>query len=64
MSHEIRTPLNAIVGFSDMLIDSEEHEERKQFGDIINTNNNLLLNLINDLLDLSKIEAGSLVFHM
>lgn len=64
MSHEIRTPLNAIVGFSDMLIDSEEHEERKQFGDIINTNNNLLLNIINDLLDLSKIEAGSLDFHM
>ena len=59
MSHEIRTPLNAIVGFSDLLMTSEEEEEKKEYMQIINTNNELLLKLINDILDLSKLEAGS-----
>lgn len=59
MSHEIRTPLNAIVGFSDLLMTSEDKEEKAEYMQIINTNNELLLKLINDILDLSKLEAGS-----
>lgn len=59
MSHEIRTPLNAIVGFSDLLMVTEDQEEKEEFIQIINANNKLLLKLINDILDLSKIEAGS-----
>lgn len=59
MSHEIRTPLNAIIGFSNLLQYSESPEERELFINIINTNNNLLLQLIDDILDLSKIEAGT-----
>lgn len=62
MSHEIRTPLNAIVGFSELLIHSDNQEEKDQFGHLIKHNNDLLLNLINDLLDLSKIEAGYIEF--
>lgn len=62
MSHEIRTPLNAIVGFSELLIQSEDQEDKHQFGHLIKHNNDLLLNLINDLLDLSKIEAGYIEF--
>ncbi len=58
MSHEIRTPLNAIVGFSELLQTSDDPQEKEIFMQIINTNNNLLLRLINDILDLSKIESG------
>lgn len=58
MSHEIRTPLNAIVGFSDLLMNSEERADREEYMQIINTNNELLLKLINDILDLSKFESG------
>ena len=57
MSHEIRTPLNAIVGFSSMLEEAEEQEEKHQYITIIEDNNKLLLQLISDILDLSKIEA-------
>ncbi|MGL4851828.1 MAG: ATP-binding protein [Phocaeicola sp.] len=60
ISHEIRTPLNAIVGFSDLLQTTEDLEERAQFMEIINTNNTLLLRLISDILDLSKLESGTL----
>jgi len=58
MSHEIRTPLNAIVGFSSLMVDTEDMEERRQYMDIVEENNDLLLQLISDILDLSKIEAG------
>lgn len=64
MSHEIRTPLNAIVGFSDMLANEPEFsdEERQEFVDIINTNTKLLLKLVGDVLELSRIESGNLSF--
>ena len=58
MSHEIRTPLNAIVGFSAVMSDIDNREERKKFQDIIESNNKRLLTLINEVLDLSKIESG------
>lgn len=63
MSHEIRTPLNAIVGFSQLLIQEESKEEREEFVRIIESNTNLLLQIINDILDLSKIEAGKMKFE-
>lgn len=59
MSHEIRTPLNAIVGFSGILASTEEEEEKKEYVNIIENNNALLLQLIGDILDLSKIESGT-----
>lgn len=62
MSHEIRTPLNAIVGFSELLSQVEEKEEKEEYLDIIRNSNALLLQLIGDILDLSKIEAGTLEF--
>lgn len=62
MSHEIRTPLNAIVGFSNLLTIAESEEERDEYINIISSNNELLLQLINDILDVAKIEAGTLEF--
>lgn len=62
MSHEIRTPLNAIVGFSNLLAYALEEQERTQYIDIVKENNELLLQLISDILDLSKIEAGTFEF--
>lgn len=58
MSHEIRTPLNAIIGFSQLLLVTEDPAEREQYAQIINVNNDLLLRLVSDILDLSKIESG------
>ena len=63
-SHEIRTPLNAIVGFSDLVAETDDPEERQTYLDIIHTNNDLLLNLIGDILDFSKIEAGMLKYNI
>ncbi|MGL5683188.1 MAG: response regulator, partial [Marinifilaceae bacterium] len=60
MSHEIRTPLNAIVGFSELLQETVDENEKKEFINIINYNNDLLLRLIGDILDLSKIESGTI----
>ena len=62
MSHEIRTPLNAIVGFSGILASAEEGQEKQEYVSIIENNNALLLQLISDILDLSKIEAGTMEF--
>ena len=64
MSHEIRTPLNAIVGFASLLIESDDKKERQDYVDIMQENTELLLQLISDILDLSKIEAGTLYFTM
>ena len=58
MSHEIRTPLNAIVGFSRLLTTEEDPEVRKEYNDIVSLNNGLLLQIISDVLDLSRIESG------
>ena len=62
MSHEIRTPFNAIVGFSSLLVQEENPEEREQYMAIVEENNELLLQLISDILDLSKMEAGTFDF--
>lgn len=60
MSHEIRTPLNAIVGFSGVIVEIDSKEERAEYAVLIQRNSDLLLQLISDILDLSKIEAGAL----
>ncbi|WP_455671646.1 ABC transporter substrate binding protein [Phocaeicola sp.] len=62
MSHEIRTPLNSIVGFSSLLAETEDPSEQTEYSKIIQNNTDLLLQLINDILDLSKIEAGTMEF--
>lgn len=64
MSHEIRTPLNAIIGFSDMICQIDDLEEKQEYMKIISSNNELLLQLIDDILDLSKIEAGMMDFSL
>ena len=63
MSHEIRTPLNAIVGFSSLLAVTDDPKDKEEFNNIITTNNDLLLRLINDILDLSKIDAGAIELY-
>ena len=62
MSHEILTPLNAIVGFSQLLAETDDPEERHEFVEIIDSNNRMLLQLISDILDLAKIESGTMDF--
>lgn len=62
MSHEIRMPLNAIVGFSQLLAETDDPEERHEFVEIIDSNNRMLLQLISDILDLAKIESGTMDF--
>ncbi|MGG6545885.1 UNVERIFIED_CONTAM: histidine kinase, partial [Prevotella sp. 15_C9] len=62
MSHEIRTPLNSIVGFSSLLAETDDSEERQEYIKIVETNNELLLQLVSDILDLSKIESGTFDF--
>lgn len=62
MSHEIRTPLNAILGFSELLCQTDDFSEKETYMEIIQSNNDLLLQLVNDILDLSKIEANTLEF--
>jgi two-component system sensor histidine kinase len=62
MSHEIRTPLNAIVGFSTLLAESDDEEEKKEYLRIIESSNEFLLQLIGDILDISKIESGKMEF--
>lgn len=64
MSHEIRTPLNAIVGFSKLVIDAECTNEKEQYAEIIERNSEILLNLFNNILDLSSLEADSLSFNI
>lgn len=64
MSHEIRTPLNAIVGFSNMLAHTEDRKQKDKFIKIIESNNDLLLQIISDILDLAKTEAGTMEFNM
>lgn len=63
LSHEIRTPMNAIIGFSALLRDEISEEDRKQYVNIINENGNYLLSLINDIVDLSKMESGTMNLH-
>ena len=64
MSHELRTPLNAIVGCSKLVIDAECTNEKEQYAEIIERNSEILLNLFNDILDLSSLEADSLSFNI
>lgn len=62
MSHEIRTPLNAIVGFSELLVGADTKEVQQEYSRIIQSNSEQLLQLVGDILDLSKIEAGTMEF--
>ena len=61
MSHEIRTPLNAIEGFSRIIVETDSQEDRMKYFEIIESNNNRLLNLVNEILDLSRVESGEIV---
>ena len=62
MSHEIRTPLNVIMGFSNLIVTAATEEEKRMYAEVLENNSSLLLQLINDILDLSKIESGTLTF--
>lgn len=62
MSHEIRTPLNVIMGFSNLIVTAATEEEKRMYAEVLENNCSLLLQLINDILDLSKIESGTLTF--
>jgi signal transduction histidine kinase len=64
MSHEIRTPLNAIIGFSTLVASTQDDEDKQQYLSIVQENNNQLLQIIEDILDLSKIEAGSMDYNI
>ncbi len=64
MSHEIRTPLNSIVGFASIIAELDDREERQEYLAIMQENTELLLQLISDILDLAKIEAGTLDYNM
>ena len=61
MSHEIRTPLNAIEGFSRVIAETDSQEDRMKFFEIIESNNNRLMSLVNEILDLSRVESGEIV---
>lgn len=63
MSHEIRTPLNAIIGFSQLIAETEDKEEQKEYHRIVTQNNNLLLTLIEDVLNLSELNSGNVKFN-
>lgn len=63
MSHEIRTPLNAIVGFSQLITSAQSDDEREEFSEKINSNTQYLLSLVNDILDISKLESGSMKLY-
>lgn len=62
INHEIRTPLNAIIGFSEILIDEEDEEQRRQYVNIIRENNGMLQQLIDGILSISNIESGTISF--
>ena len=61
MSHEIRTPLNAIEGFSRVMVETDSQEDRMNYMEIIESNNNRLLSLVNEILDLSRVENGEII---
>ena len=61
MSHEIRTPLNAIEGFSRVIVETDSPEDRMKYFEIIESNNNRLMSLVNEILDLSRVESGEIV---
>jgi len=63
MSHEIRTPLNIIIGFTDMITQTDDEEERKELNEVIKDNSNQMLKMVNDIVDFSKIESNTIHFH-
>lgn len=63
ISHEIRTPLNIIIGFTDIITQTEDEEERKELNEIIKTHSNQMLKIVNDIVDISKIETNSVIYH-
>lgn len=63
ISHEIRTPLNIIIGFTDMITQTEDEEERKELNEVIKTHSNQMLKIVNDIVDISKIESNSVIYY-